>query len=477
MSKGQLVILAGHYLVPRRFTEWAAYITLMGIISHFLGYFPMSSSRMLSPFSAIIININVMLGIGIFINTVELTKRAGAYSFLAYITVGLLMLPLIISIARLVRIYPDGGFYSYARQELGNAFGFLSGWSYFTGKLGSGAIVLHTAVKLIQHLIVFLQPIPTLALDCLLVIAFVALNLLNMRTGSAIQGIFLVGKMVPVFFVILVGLFLFQPEHLIRAPIDFQGIGSSLALAVFAFIGFEVACSISNKIENPQKNAPRVILTSYAIVITILSLYQLIFFGVLGTSLMAKTSYLQALPGFLQVALTSSPLFAAALVKILHLSFAVSALGGSYGTMFSNGWNLYVLAQNQHIFFDKLFTWLNRNAIPVACFIAEGIIILSYLFISNGNQVPLQQLGVIGCIFAYTISVLSLIVGIIRKKHRFPLWIPILGVCNCLLLTTIAVQGILVSGPASLLLFLGLNGLGIGMFWIKKLRSNSLSLS
>ena len=59
-----------------------------------------------------------MMGAGIFINTVELSKRAGLLSGFMYPLIGLLVLPLIIAIASLIKIYPSGGFYTYGEQEI-----------------------------------------------------------------------------------------------------------------------------------------------------------------------------------------------------------------------------------------------------------------------------------------------------------------------------------------------------------------------
>ena len=55
----------------------------------------MSQTPHLSLLSAIIININIMLGSGIFINTVILPHHTGALGALAYGIGGLLFLPLI----------------------------------------------------------------------------------------------------------------------------------------------------------------------------------------------------------------------------------------------------------------------------------------------------------------------------------------------------------------------------------------------
>jgi amino acid transporter len=428
----------------------------------------MSSHRPLSLATAVLINVNVMLGIGIFINTVELTKRAGAFGSIAYAIVGIMLLPLIISIAELIKLHPQGGFYVYAQKEISTFAGFLSAWGYFTGKLGSGAIVLHTAVRLIQHIIPWLHHIPTLVLDAFMICLFVGLNTLNMQAGGSIQKGFMVSKTIPIFFAILVGLFLFQPSFICAAPFEWAGIAPSIPLVLFATVGFEAACSISSKIKDPEKNGPRAILISYIFVICTVMLYQIMFYGALGPSLAEKNSYLEAFPALLHHLFSGHPYIAAVIGKLLHLGLAASALGGSYGTMFTNGWNLYTLGQHGHLFFGKVFTHLNRHAIPVACIIVEGIIYMTYLCISHGNQVPLQQLGALGCVLGYTFSVLALLVACWKRKYtHIKIWIPMLGLINCLILIGSCVRGMLISGAASFIALCVLLLFGTGMFWIR----------
>src|SRR5438132_371967 len=112
----------------------------------------MSSDYKLSLPTAILININIMLGSGIFINTTNLAQRAGALGALGYFLVSLLMLPLVLSIAKLLHKYPEGGFYSFARYEINIFTGFLSAWTYFVSKLASATLVIHISVLLMQKL-------------------------------------------------------------------------------------------------------------------------------------------------------------------------------------------------------------------------------------------------------------------------------------------------------------------------------------
>ena len=181
-----------------------------------------------------------------------------------------------------------------------------------------------------------------------------------LKAGSQIQAAFTVLKLIPILFAILAGIFLFQGANMGAVHRIWSGIPSALPLLLYASMGFEAACLLSNKIKNPKKNAPRAILISYGITLTIAAIYQLCFYGSLGTLLTQfashKTSYLYAFPTLLAKLLPNNPATAIKLKGILHLALASSALGGGYGIMFSNTWNLHTLAQNNHLFFKNIFT-------------------------------------------------------------------------------------------------------------------------
>ena len=115
--------------------------------------------------TAILINVNIMLGAGIFINTPTLAQRAGLLGAFMYLLVGILMLPLILSIAQLLRLHPAGGFYAFGQKEVNPFIGFLSGWSYFTAKLASCMVMIHVSVTLIQNIFPLLNSVHPFALD------------------------------------------------------------------------------------------------------------------------------------------------------------------------------------------------------------------------------------------------------------------------------------------------------------------------
>ena len=350
----------------------------------------MTKNYQLSLPMAVLINVNIMLGAGIFINTVVLAQRAGALGGLAYLAVGALLLPLVICMAQLLKIHPAGGFYAFAQQEISSFAGFISAWSYIIGKLASATLMIHSSLWLLQNLIPSLGGINIITLDGIVLAGFIALNLLNVKTGSAIQGGFMIVKSVPIIFAIIVGLFLLDGGNFTAPHLLWSGLPLSLPLVFYATMGFEAAISLSSKIKDPKKNAPRAIFISYGLVLLIVTIYQIAFYGALGDSLVNAADHHTAFPELLQALLPASQTAAKVIVSILHICFASSALGGAYGILFSNTWNVNILAKNNHLFGSKLFTSLNKHMIPYACVLLQGAICALYFAVTWGNQLPLQ---------------------------------------------------------------------------------------
>jgi amino acid transporter len=416
----------------------------------------------------ILININIMMGLGIFINSVQLAQFTGALGALVYAIIGVAMLPLIISMARLLKLHPSGSFYIFGARELAPLWGFFSTWSYAVGKLASATIMVHFFSSILANLFPIVKCIGIIPLDIAIITFFTMLNLQNMRTGRTIQYIFLILKSIPVLFIILTGLFFisgahFNPEHLI-----YTGIPSAVPLAIYTFLGFEASCTLSQHIENSEHNAPKALYFSYALAVTIACLFQLMMYGVLGTSLATATDYTQALPLFVSHIITigsAQPIIKA----LLSLAVATSALGGAYGIMFSNTWNLNSLAHHGHLFKSRLMSTLNTHHMPVGCVLIQAVICFAYLALTKGYNVPLQYIASFGCVIAYTISIIALLCAEWRQKttlrNRI---IPILALINCCVLLGLCVNGFISKSVTTYLaVFITILIAGILMFWYR----------
>lgn len=414
--------------------------------------------------TAILININIMLGAGLFINTVELAKRAGGYGSFAYLMIGILLLPLIVSIAQLIKLYPHAGFYEYGARAIHPFVGFISAWSYFAGKIASSTLMVHVAMSLLYQFFPVLQAIPILAMDVAIFLLFIGLNLVDLRTSRSIQFGFLALKIIPVLLVLLSGFVLFNWSNVVSATIPWAALGASLPLVLYATAGFEVTCSLSAHIVNAKRNGPLAIFVSYSVVILVAFLYQSIFYGNLGSILAQQANYLGAFPSLINALFTNKVMIAGFLRGIINITIASSALGAAYGILFSNYWNLYRLAQAGHTIFQRSLLALNRFNLPAGCLLVEGIIGVIYILIIQGAQLPLQQTSALAGAIPYTLSVLALLATILQSNDYSRIWLPLLGLASCTLLLKSCISSFMISGIYPLFLFIFFISIGVIMY-------------
>jgi amino acid transporter len=429
-----------------------------------------TSSADISLGTAILVNINVMIGAGIFINTIPLARIGGALGFVGYVIIGVIMLPLIVSIARLLTIHSSGGFYTFGSQELHPFAGFVSAWSYFTSKLASCMLIIHVAVGLILALIPHRYTVNHYVIDLTILTFFVWANTMNINISTIIQKTFIVLKTIPIATAIIVGFAMANGTNFSSVDCQLQRIPLVLPLVLYAALGFEAACSLSSRIRNAKRNAPLAVLISFGLVITIAALYQLAFYGAVGHLLATLPNYQYAFPALFTTLVTNTTL-KTIVISILHSAIACSALGASYSIIFSNTWNLYTLALNKHTYFPSYFTHLNKHDMPMLCIILQGVIAASYLLISKGIQLPLQQISGLGSIIAYSISVISLFNFYRRQPHTpYSSYLLIAGaLMSCIILAVCCLGSLWYYSSYALLLFATIVLFGMCMFWTTRL--------
>jgi amino acid transporter len=425
----------------------------------------------LSLWSAVIINLNIIIGTGVFINTAELAKRAGLLGGLCYIIVGLLLFPLILSFVRLLQLYPSGGFYAFCSTSLHPLVGFLSTWSYFFAKLSSGTLAIHIFTLLIQKTFPILACISPLSFDIIILSLLLALNMLNVRTGSKIQNWLMILKVSPLFLVIASGFLLLQGDNVTPVHQLWEGIPSAIPLVLHALLGFEVACAISRNLENPEVDGPRSILISYGIVMILYMLYQGFFYAIVGPNLAQAADYRGAFPLLISTFNISNQM-RDFLGHFIHIAIALSALSAAFGIIYANVWNIYALAERHHTIAPTTMMLRNRFSIPFMCVIVQGIIMLAYLCIMLGEQTTFQQLSAFGTTMTYAMSIAGLCATLYQQRKSILL--PIMGFINCAILLTVSLFAMWkTSNPIPLYIFCGIIISGVLMFGISHKKNKS----
>ena len=362
----------------------------------------MSSSKKLSLLSAVFINLNVMIGAGLFINTYDLSAKAGAAGFLLYPLIGLCMLPLIAITGKLAGLFPTSGLYAFG-SSYSPFLGFLSCWSYFFGKLASCAVMLSVGATMLQKIIPGLNAI-SITTMCLIILAIYSiLNLQNMKVGIWVQSFFLTSKIIPIIFVIVAGVLLFDTSQITPDLFIWSGMANCIPLVLYSLCGFETACALGRNIENPAVNGPKAVYYSFGTIMLLYGIFQACIYMNSYQALATLTSYEGIFPTIAHGLFSSS--FVANKVAIL-LSFAIgsSALGGAYGILFANPWNLYTLAEHDHVLGSQTITMFNRHQTPWVAVLIESLICSMFLLCNQQSLLSLRSTAALGIIIAYTIS-------------------------------------------------------------------------
>ena len=161
----------------------------------------------------------------------------------------------------------------------------------------------------------------------------------------------------------------------------------------------------------------------------------------MGPLLGSAKSYVEIFPLLLGKVL---PNYAELVSPLISTTIGVAALGGAYGILYSNPWNLYTLAEQHAIPHAHFFKKLNKHSIPYICVITEGILCCAYILWLKGSQVPLQYTATLSCIVTYTISVL----GLIKMERSL---ISFLGLITCATALFFSVRGFLYTSLMPLL--------------------------
>ena len=225
--------------------------------------------RGISRWSLIAVAINGTIGAGIFGLPSKVFAQTGAYSLLAFIACALVVVFIILCFAEVGSRYSaTGGPYLYARQAFGSAVGFEVGWLLWLARLTAFAANCNL---LVDYLGFFWPQATTVYWREAAIIAVVALltlvNVIGVRDTAMVSNVFTIGKLIPMVLFIAAGLFFINADNYSLAdPPGYGAFSQSVLMLIYAFTGFEMAVIPAGETDDPQRNLPRAILTSIAVV-------------------------------------------------------------------------------------------------------------------------------------------------------------------------------------------------------------------
>jgi amino acid transporter/mannitol/fructose-specific phosphotransferase system IIA component (Ntr-type) len=366
------------------------------------------------------------LSAGFFLLPGIAAQEAGPAMILAYIIAAIPLIPATFSIVELSTAMPRaGGVYYFLDRGLGPLFGTIGGFGTWL------SLVLKVSFALVgmgYYIALFVPQIQGDYLTWLTVGLAIALGLLNLggsKKSGKFQSILVVSMLALLILYIGSGSVSLNTAHFQNfAAAGFDKIFATAGMVYISYVGVTKVASLSEEVQDPEKNLPRGIF---------LSLGTSILIYALGTTVMVGTLSVDELKTTMTpVAASAEKIFgfagivAAAIAAILAFTSVANA-----GTMSASR---YPMALSRDQIIPNWFQRLSSSGIPInSIFFTVGTIILILIFLD-----PLKIAKLASAFQMVMFSLACLTVIVMREsriesydpgyKSPFYPWIQIFGI-------------------------------------------------
>lgn len=329
------------------------------------------------------------IGTGLFYGSASSIGLAGPAIALAYLIGGIMIFFIMRALGELSVDTPNSGSISYyAYQNLGDFFGFFSGWNYWFNYVAVSMAELTVVGIYVQY---WFPNIPTWVTAFGFLILITCINLLSVKLYGEFEFYFAIIKVVAIIGMIILGLvIIFTGIGNDGVPTGFSnlfdeggfmpngltGVVLSLVLVMFSFGGVELVGITAGEVDTPKKTIPKAINQV---------VYRILIFYVGALLVIMSVFPWNQIDGqsspFVQIFDGVGIPAAAGILNVVVLTAAVSAHNSS---LYSNGRMLHSLAKqgNAPKFLGKVG---KRTGAPVAAIlVSSGVaaiaVIINFLF-------------------------------------------------------------------------------------------------
>ena len=390
-----------------------------------------SEKGKISLFTAILMNINIMVGAGIFIAPSIMAQKASFASFLGWPLVGILFFPVVWSIAQITKYFPgQSSFYNYSKNGINKTAGFITGWLYFLGYTSITSTLIIAMQDTISEQFKLQIILENKILFYLIIVLFFCfLNLLSVSIISKIQNFVTIYKLLPIVFVILIFIFYWNPNFSINIA-NIPKLKYALPFALFGFWGFESSCNISHLIKGDKKNAFLSIIIGFFIAVGTYTIFNFGILHIMNAENLAKYD----VAGFANFLHIKSIIMLNLFNAIVCATVIIAYFSSAFGIFFSNSSNLHSMAKDNLFPFSNFVKKTNKNQRPSNCIWLMGIITLSFIYIIRSKEI-LTPICNLGTLFSFLLTLISLfLIQLKREPRRSKLIITILSFVSCYLL-------------------------------------------
>lgn len=392
--------------------------------------------------SIVLLGFNSIIGSGIFLLPSALYKFAGDWSVAIVFITGAIVSTIALCFAEAAGYFSkNGAAYVYTKEAFGNFAGFEVGFLKWIMQCIAWGVMAVALTNILANTFGFTEN--ELLRDCIItgiVLSLTVLNLTGVSATKMVNNISTIAKMLPLLFLIVVGVWYVTPANIIPGASASTGIvptyalnaetlGSALILCFYSFTGFETFGTAAEDMDDPKKNLPRAICLIMGIVIMFYAVVMAVTVGILGDT----------------VAESTAPLADAARVVsgdfgywLITIGSIVSIAGINVAASFHIPRALLPLSDDKMV--PQFFGKKTESGIPYVAIIASGLVTAPIAL--SGSFTTLAMLSVVARFAQYIPTCISILV--FRKrfandpeaqssfKAPFGPILPIAGVAVCL---------------------------------------------
>jgi APA family basic amino acid/polyamine antiporter len=415
---------------------------------------------------AITMVIGVVIGSGIFFKASSVFNNAGTpwLGILAWIVGGVITMASALTVAEIGAAIPrTGGIFVYLKELYGDRWAFLFGWVqtliYVPGVAAALSIVFVTQATYFIPMTDVQQDI--LAIFMLFFIMFI--NILSTKLGSKVQFFSTIGKLIPIFLIIVFGLIKGQAHSLtsvnaVSNSVGAAGFGAAILGTLWAYDGWVGVGNMAGELKNPKKDLPKSIITGLLVIIAVYILINVAIANVMPVKDIIDSKKPASDAAVIMFGNGGASLIAAGIM--------ISIFGALNGYLMTGVRIPFAMAQDNLFPMPQFFGKISEKfKTPVNTFIFE--IVLASLYVLSGSFETLTNLAVFVVWIFFVMTVAGIF--ILRSKHKHlerpykvPLYpiVPLIGIVGgiYILIST------LITDTTSALYGIGITLLGLPVY-------------
>jgi basic amino acid/polyamine antiporter, APA family len=330
----------------------------------------MTLVRSLRKWDLVALVINNVIGAGIFGLPSQVYALAGTLSLAAYAIAALAVGLIVLCFAEVgSRFDAAGGPYLYTRVTFGRLIGFQVGWLMWIARLAGFAALINLFVTYLAFFVPHADSGVWRTAAILLIVTILStVNIVGVRATATMTNVLTIGKVIPLFVLVAIGLFFVDPNRQASAVVPSYGSFSrATLLLLYAYVGFEGAVIPGGEMRDPQRHLPFALLVGMSVVAVLYIGLQAVCIGTVPD--LAHASRPLADAAFHIVGRGGESLIAA--VALISIGGILNA------TTFATSRLVFAIAENGEL--PRMFAWTHaRFRTPVAAIVATATIAATF---------------------------------------------------------------------------------------------------